>query len=227
MLVTGQTGFTDAWLSPWLRLLGAQVTVPSLPPSTKPSQYALAGLAGLADDTDSRIGSIVDRSVVDEVVAAARPTVILHPAAQAPVSASHDDPADTFATNVAATANRLNAGRSAPDLRAIVSVTSDKCCENREWDWGHRESDPMGGHDPYSESKGCAELVTAAMRRSFFEQGGTVGVATARARNVIVGGARPTATPGRSLGSSSPWPTGGAGTPPGASSGTVRTRPPC
>ncbi len=224
MLVTGHTGFEGAWLSPWLRLPGAQVTGPSLPPSTEPSLFALAGLA---DDTDSSFGSIVDRSVVDEVVAAAQPTVILHLAAQALVSASYEDPADTFATNVVGTANMLNVGRSAPDLRAIVSVTSDKCYEKWEWDWRHRESDSMGGHDPYSESKGCAELVTAAMRRSFFEQGGTVGVATARAGNVIVGGARPTTTPGRSLGSSSPWPTGGAGTPPGASSGTVRTRPPC
>ncbi len=178
MLVTGHTGFEGAWLSPWLRLPGAQVTGPSLPPSTEPSLFALAGLA---DDTDSSFGSIVDRSVVDEVVAAAQPTVILHLAAQALVSASDEDPADTFATNVVGTANMLNVGRSAPALRAIVSVTSDKCYEKWEWDWGHRESDPMGGHDPYSESKGCAELVTAAMRRSFFEQGGTVGVATARA----------------------------------------------
>ncbi|MEM7327030.1 MAG: CDP-glucose 4,6-dehydratase, partial [Actinomycetota bacterium] len=185
VLVTGHTGFKGAWLSLWLRSMGAEVTGLSLEPATEPSLFALTGLAG---DTRSHIGSIVDRPFVDAVVAEANPTVVFHLAAQALVRASYDDPADTFATNVVGTANVLDAVRAVPDLRAIVSVTSDKCYENREWDWGYREDEPMGGHDPYSASKGCAELVTAAMRRSYFEADGRVGVGSARAGNVIGGG---------------------------------------
>lgn len=185
VLVTGHTGFKGAWLSLWLRQLGADVVGLSLPPSTEPSLFSLGGLA---DDTESHFGSIVDRQLVDDLVSDAQPTVIMHLAAQALVRASYDDPADTFATNVVGTANVLNAARAAPGLKAIVSVTSDKCYENQEWDWGYRETEPMGGHDPYSASKGCAEIVTAAMRRSYFESDGAVGVGTARAGNVIGGG---------------------------------------
>lgn len=185
VLVTGHTGFKGAWLSLWLRSMGAEVTGLSLAPATEPSLFGLTGLEG---DTRSRIGSIVDRPVVDQVVRESNPTVIFHLAAQALVRASYDDPADTFATNVVGTANVLDAARSAAELRAFVSVTSDKCYENQEWDWGYRENEPMGGHDPYSASKGCAELVTAAMRRSFFDEDGRVGVGSARAGNVIGGG---------------------------------------
>ncbi len=185
VLVTGHTGFKGAWLSLWLRSMGAEVTGLSLAPATEPSLF---GLAGLEQDTRSRIGSIVDRPFVDQVIAESNPTVIFHLAAQALVRASYDDPADTFATNVVGTANVMDAARSAADLRAIVSVTSDKCYENQEWDWGYRENEPMGGHDPYSASKGCAELVTAAMRSSYYQQDGRVGVGSARAGNVIGGG---------------------------------------
>ena len=169
----------------WLTGLGAEVVGLSLPPSSEPSLF---GLTGLDRRIDSRFGSIVDRAVVDDVLADTGPSVIMHLAAQALVRASYDDPAATFATNVVGTANLLDAARSVQGLKAIVSVTSDKCYENREWDWGYRETEPMGGHDPYSASKGCAELVTAAMRRSFFEPAGSVGVGTARAGNVIGGG---------------------------------------
>ncbi len=185
VLVTGHTGFKGAWLSLWLTRLGAEVIGLSLPPSTEPSLFELTGLD---DRIDSRFGSIVDRSIVDEVMTETEPTVIMHLAAQALVRASYDDPAATFATNVVGTANLLDAARSLESLTAFVSVTSDKCYENQEWDWGYRESEAMGGHDPYSASKGCAELVTASMRRSFFEPAGSVGVATARAGNVIGGG---------------------------------------
>lgn len=193
--MTGHTGFKGAWLSLWLTAMGAEVSGLSLPPATEPSLFELAGLA---DKSASHFGSIVDPEIVERVVAETRPTVILHLAAQALVRPSYEDPAATFATNVVGTANVLNAARSAPELRAVVSVTSDKCYENREWEWGYRESEPMGGHDPYSASKGCAEIVTAAMRRSYFESasppedgagaGIAVGVGTARAGNVIGGG---------------------------------------
>lgn len=185
VLVTGHTGFKGAWLSLWLRHLGAEVVGLSLPPATSPSLFELTGLAG---DTDSHFGSITDGAVVDALVAQTQPTVIIHLAAQALVRASYDNPAETFATNVVGTANVLSAARASKNLRAVVSVTSDKCYENQEWDWGYRENEPMGGHDPYSASKGCAELVTAAMRRSYFEDDGVVGIGTARAGNVIGGG---------------------------------------
>ncbi len=183
--MTGHTGFKGAWLSLWLRHLGADVVGLSLPPSTTPSLFELTGLA---DDVDSHFGSITDAPSLDALVVDSQPTVIIHLAAQALVRASYDNPADTFATNVVGTANVLSAARASSALRAVVSVTSDKCYENQEWDWGYRENEPMGGHDPYSASKGCAELVTAAMRRSYFEQDGAVGIGTARAGNVIGGG---------------------------------------
>lgn len=185
VLVTGHTGFKGAWLSLWLRQMGAEVVGLSLPPATEPSLFELADLA---NDTDSYFGSITDAKLVDEIVGSSKPTVIIHLAAQALVRASYENPAETFATNVVGTANVLNAARSVSELRAVVSVTSDKCYENQEWDWGYRESEPMGGHDPYSASKGCAELVTAAMRSSYFAEAGTVGIGTARAGNVIGGG---------------------------------------
>ncbi len=185
MLVTGHTGFKGAWLSLWLRSMGAEVAGLSLAPATEPSLFELVGLER---DMRSHIGSIIDRPFVDQVIAEANPTVIFHLAAQALVRASYEDPADTFATNVVGTANVMDAARSASDLCAIVSVTSDKCYENQEWDWGYRENEPMGGHDPYSASKGCAELVTAAMRSSYYQDGGRVGVGSARAGNVIGGG---------------------------------------
>ena len=185
VLVTGHTGFKGGWLSTWLVGMGAQVVGLSLEPETEPSLFELSGLA---DDMDSRLGDIVDRDIVGALIGEIRPQIIIHMAAQALVRASYDDPVGTFATNVVGTANLLDAARRIDDVEAFVSVTSDKCYENREWDWGYRESEAMGGHDPYSASKGCAELVTAAMRRSYFDDPGAARVASARAGNVIGGG---------------------------------------
>ena len=186
VLVTGHTGFKGAWLSLWLSRLGARVTGLALAPETSPSLFTLAGLAGRVD---SRLGDIRSRAIVDAVVAESQPEVVFHLAAQALVRRSYTDPVATYETNVMGTAHVLEAARHAEALRAVVVVTSDKCYENREWWWPYREDDALGGHDPYSSSKGCAELVTAAWRRSYF--GGPAspaGVASARAGNVIGGG---------------------------------------
>lgn len=187
VLVTGHTGFKGSWLSLWLLRLGARVTGLALEPPTAPSLFALTGLAAAMD---SRIGDIRDPGTVAAAVAAADPEILIHMAAQPLVRLSYDEPAATFATNVMGTVHVLEAARRAPGLRAAIVVTSDKCYENREWPWAYRETEPMGGHDPYSASKGCAELVTAAWRRSFFDRpgAGQVGIASARAGNVIGGG---------------------------------------
>lgn len=185
VLVTGHTGFKGAWLSLWLHSMGATVSGLALEPPSEPSLYAEARIDELIDST---IGTIDDPAVVETAVQRAQPTVILHLAAQSLVRASYDDPSGTFLTNVVGTAHVLDSARRAPDLAAVVSVTSDKCYENREWDWGYRENEPMGGHDPYSASKGCAELITASMRRSFFNDPDGARVGSGRAGNVIGGG---------------------------------------
>ena len=183
IFVTGHTGFKGSWLSLWLVRLGAEVTGYALAPATKPSLFHLADVGqGLA----SVIGDIRDRARLEQAIAAAAPEIVIHMAAQALVRESYDDPVGTFDTNVMGTVALLDTVRRTPSVRAVVIVTSDKCYENREWVWGYREDEAMGGHDPYSASKGCAELVTAAYRRSFFAGG--VALATARAGNVIGGG---------------------------------------
>jgi CDP-glucose 4,6-dehydratase len=186
VLVTGHTGFKGAWLSLWLQSLGARVSGLSNDVPTVPSLYELAGVgAGLESEAD------VDIRVFEplrEAVERAAPEVVLHLAAQSLVRPSFSDPRTTFDTNVMGTVNVLEAIRGTPSVRVAVIVTSDKCYENREWDWGYREDEAMGGHDPYSSSKGAAELITAAYRRSFFEPEGRVAVASARAGNVIGGG---------------------------------------
>jgi len=191
VLVTGHTGFKGSWLCLWLKSRGAEVSGLSLAPHTIPSLY---GLAGVSDGLSSTIGDIRDSGVVLTSVRKARPEIIFHLAAQALVRASYRDPVSTYATNVMGTVHLLEATRVTEGVRAVVVVTSDKCYENREWVWGYRESDPVGGHDPYSSSKGCAELVTSAYRRSFFSAssatpvGLDVGLASARGGNVIGGG---------------------------------------
>ena len=145
-------------------------------------------LLGLGDSIDSTIGDVADSAVVAEVMNRVKPDVIFHLAAQGLVRASYDDPVETFSTNVVGTANVLNSAREVENLKAIVVITSDKCYENKEWHWSYRENEAMGGHDPYSASKGCAELVTASMRRSFFEDADSAWVGSARAGNVIGGG---------------------------------------
>ena len=185
VLITGHTGFKGSWLAAWLNALGASVVGYGLAPPTTPSLFALA-------DLDSRVQSIFAdirdlqrlRLAINEV----RPEVIFHLAAQSLVRESYRAPLDTLTTNIIGTANVLEAVRSAEGVQAVVVITSDKCYENREQRAGYLESDPMGGYDPYSSSKGAAELVTSSYRRSFFGAKSSAGIATARAGNVIGGG---------------------------------------
>ena len=187
VLVTGHTGFKGSWLSLWLDSLGAVVSGLALDPPTEPSMYVACGLDEIVDST---IADIRDLAKVEGAFERVRPEIVFHLAAQPIVRVSYEAPVDTFATNVMGTVNVLEAARRAPSLRAAVVITSDKCYENREHDAGYCETDPLGGHDPYSASKACAELVTAAYARSFF--GGTdgtqAGVVSARAGNVVGGG---------------------------------------
>ncbi len=187
VLVTGHTGFKGAWLCLWLQGRGALVTGLGLPPATTPNLFEAARVG---DGMTSVIGDVRDVATVGRTVEQARPEVVLHLAAQSLVRAGYADPLETFSTNVLGTATVLDAVRRAPTdaVRAVVCVTSDKCYENREWPWGYRETDPMGGHDPYSASKGCAELVTASFRRSYLSTADGPLVASARAGNVIGGG---------------------------------------
>ncbi len=189
VLVTGHTGFKGSWLALWLHHLGAEVTGFALPPPTEPSLFELARLAELIDH---REGDIRDLAALTDVVKAVRPEVIFHLAAQPLVRLSYDQPVETYATNVMGTVHVLEAARQAGGVAAFVCITTDKCYENREWVWPYRESDPMGGYDPYSSSKGCAELVVSAYRRSFFPvdaiPGGGLALASVRAGNVIGGG---------------------------------------
>ncbi|MBB4186318.1 CDP-glucose 4,6-dehydratase [Sinorhizobium terangae] len=184
VLVTGHTGFKGGWLSLWLRRLGAHVVGIALP-AVAPSFCSAVDLEGLVD---GRVGDIRSEAGFGESIGGQDFDLVIHMAAQAVVRASYEMPVDTYMTNVIGTAVVLDAARRMPSLRGIVVVTSDKCYENREWVWGYRESDPMGGRDPYSSSKGCAELVAAAYRSSFFSDPGGPQLATVRAGNVIGGG---------------------------------------
>lgn len=185
VLVTGHTGFKGAWLARWLQLLGAQVSGLALAPAYQPNLFELAKLD---EELDSRVGDVRNLDFVQRVVSEVNPEVVFHLAAQPLVRRSYREPLETFSTNVMGTASLLEACRHVDSVRSIVVVTSDKCYENREWVWGYREHEPMGGADPYSASKGCTELVTAAYRRSFFSTGGGAALASARAGNVIGGG---------------------------------------
>lgn len=188
VFLTGHTGFKGAWLVLWLQRLGAEVTGYALA-AEEPS---LAHAIGLGRRIPSIEGDIRDAARLAHAMQAADPEIVLHMAAQALVRLSYREPLATFATNVMGTAHVMEAARHAPAVRALVSVTTDKCYENREWPWAYRETDALGGHDPYSASKACAELVTAAWRRSFLsgDRNGKppLAVATARAGNVIGGG---------------------------------------
>ncbi|MCM2279315.1 MAG: CDP-glucose 4,6-dehydratase [Oligoflexia bacterium] len=185
VLLTGHTGFKGSWLSLWLHSLGAQVLGFSLPPRTEPNLF---GQAGVAKKIRSELGDIRDYDQLCAVYRSFEPEVVFHLAAQALVRPSYANPIETFATNVMGTVHLLEAARQTPSASSVVIVTSDKCYENREWAWGYRENEPMGGHDPYSSSKGCAELVTSAFRRSYFADGRPSAVASARAGNVVGGG---------------------------------------
>ncbi|HKS27261.1 MAG TPA: CDP-glucose 4,6-dehydratase [Pyrinomonadaceae bacterium] len=189
VLLTGHTGFKGSWLSLWLAEMGARVTGYALEPPTTPSLFQLARIS---EQVESVTGDVRDFERVSQLIESRRPEIIIHMAAQSLVRRSYANPVETYGTNVMGTVNVLEAvRRSGSDfVRAVVVVTSDKCYENREWVWGYRETESMGGHDPYSSSKGCAELVTSAMRSSFFQSGekGTTAVASARAGNVLGGG---------------------------------------
>ena len=183
--LTGHTGFKGSWLSLWLQSMGVIVKGYSLDVNTKP---ALFSEAKVAEGMESEIGDIRNLERLTESMVSFSPDILIHMAAQPLVRLSYQEPVDTYTTNVIGTVNVLEAARKCSNLKAIISVTTDKCYENKEWEWGYRENEPMGGHDPYSSSKGCAELVTSAYRRSFFSSDDTASIASARAGNVIGGG---------------------------------------
>ena len=189
VLLTGHTGFKGSWLSLWLQSMGAHVLGYALAPPTRPSLFEVAEVG---KGMTSILGDIRDLPGLQAVFLEHRPEIVIHMAAQALVRYSYQNPVETYSTNVMGTVHLLEAVRNTPGVKAVVNVTTDKCYENREWVWGYRENEPMGGYDPYSNSKGCAELVSAAYRSSFFNandhaQHG-VALATVRAGNVIGGG---------------------------------------
>ncbi|WP_019556963.1 CDP-glucose 4,6-dehydratase [Thiomicrorhabdus arctica] len=184
VFLTGHTGFKGSWLSLWLGSLGAVVKGYALIPPTFPSLF---DEANVAQKIDSEIGNIGDLNQLSASMIAFNPDILIHMAAQPLVRLSYKQPIETYETNVMGTVKVLEAARNCPNLKSIVSVTTDKCYENKEWVWGYREDESMGGYDPYSSSKGCAELVTSAYRRSFMQEKG-IGLASARAGNVIGGG---------------------------------------
>lgn len=186
VLVTGHTGFKGGWLSLWLQRLGSRVSGLSSGVPTDPSLYELARVG--EEMADQIVADVRDAAAVARAIERVKPEIVIHMAAQSLVRRSFAEPQETFATNVMGTVNVLEAVRRVPVVRVVVNVTSDKCYENREWEWGYREDEPMGGHDPYSSSKGAAELVTAAYRRSFFFGENAARLASARAGNVIGGG---------------------------------------
>lgn len=185
VFLTGHTGFKGGWLAVMLNRLGAEVHGFALDPSTTPNLFETADIATLCQS--STIADIRDARALAAAVAAAKPDLVIHMAAQALVGTGYDDPVGTYATNVMGTIHLYEAIRALDRPIPVVNVTSDKCYENREWLWAYRENEPMGGYDPYSNSKGCAELVTSAYRSSYFTKSG-VRLASARAGNVIGGG---------------------------------------
>ena len=192
VFVTGHTGFKGAWLCTWLKMLGAEVKGYSLPPGGDDSLFEKAAVAS---GMISEFGDIRDQDALASSVATFEPDVLFHLAAQSLVKYSYDHPVETYATNVMGTLNVLEAMRATPGIQAAVLISSDKCYENQEWDWGYRESDPMGGYDIYSSSKGCMEILVSSYRRSFFShaldpslENQPPRIASARAGNVIGGG---------------------------------------
>jgi len=189
VFLTGHTGFKGSWLCLWLEAMGADVTGYSLAPPTEPSLFEQAQIR---NSVRSLVGDIRDFGGMRKAIAESRPEIVIHMAAQTVVRRGYDDPIETYSTNVMGTVNLFESLRQLKHRCAVVNVTSDKCYQNREWIWPYREEDVMGGHDPYSNSKACAELVSSAFRDSYFspskyEEHG-VGLATARAGNVIGGG---------------------------------------
>lgn len=182
--LTGHTGFKGSWLSIWLHQLGAVVKGYALNPPTNPSLF---NEAKVSEIVESEIGDIRNFENIRKSIHAFQPEIVIHMAAQPLVRYSYDEPVETYEVNVLGTVHVLEAAKSCPSVRAVINVTTDKCYENKEWFWAYRESEPMGGHDPYSSSKGCSELITTSYYRSFYKQQG-VGLASVRAGNVIGGG---------------------------------------
>jgi CDP-glucose 4,6-dehydratase len=185
VFLTGHTGFKGGWLSLWLQALGAEVHGYSLNPPTEPNFFTIVGVS--KDMASSTIADTRDTSALVKAMQIARPDIVFHLAAQPLVRYSYAEPMETYAINVMGTVNLFEAVRKSPTVKVVVNVTTDKCYENREWIWPYREYEPMGGHDPYSNSKACSELITSAYRKSFLQKSG-VAVASARAGNVIGGG---------------------------------------
>lgn len=189
VFITGHTGFKGGWLSLWLHHMGAELHGYSLPAPTEPSLFEAANVSSAIEST---VGDIRDLDAMKQALLAVQPEVVIHMAAQPLVRLSYSDPVSTYASNVMGSVHLLEAVRACPSVRAVVMVTSDKCYENREWEWGYRENEPMGGYDPYSNSKGCSELVVSAFRSSYFNPNDFdrhgVAVASVRAGNVIGGG---------------------------------------
>src|SRR4051794_30747030 len=188
VFLTGHTGFKGSWLALWLARLGAHVRGYALDPSTQPNLFTAARVGGLVEDTR---GDVLDVNRLRASMADFAPEVVFHLAAQPLVRRSYVDPVGTYAVNIMGTVHLLEAVRQTPDVKAVVCITTDKCYDNKEWVWPYRETDELGGYDPYSSSKACAELVTKAFRASYFSESSMrreVSVATARAGNVIGGG---------------------------------------
>jgi CDP-glucose 4,6-dehydratase len=185
VFITGHTGFKGSWLSLWLQTLGADVIGYALQPPSVPSLF---DVAHVGNGMISLKGDILDYPNLQAALQNYKPDVLIHMAAQSLVRHSYQYPIETLSTNIIGTANVLEAVRHTPGIRVVINVTSDKCYENREWLWGYRENEPMGGHDPYSCSKGCAELVISSYRRSYFSAKHTANIASVRAGNVIGGG---------------------------------------
>jgi len=189
VFITGHTGFKGSWLCLWLHKLGAKVTGYALNPPTKPSLFELCNISELVN---SVIGDIRKRDELTEAMLTASPEIVIHMAAQPLVRDSYKNPVETYEINVIGTVNLFETVRNCKTVKAVINVTTDKCYENKEWVWGYRENEPMGGYDPYSNSKACSELVTSAYRSSFFNpkdySNHGVALASARAGNVIGGG---------------------------------------
>jgi CDP-glucose 4,6-dehydratase len=189
VLITGNTGFKGSWLTLWLQTLGSEVTGYSLPPPTHPSLFELAHAS---NGTTSILGDVRDLNFLQQILKEKSPEIVFHLAAQTVVQTSYEDPVDTYSTNIMGTVNLLEVIRRLDRQCVVVVVTSDKCYKNNGWIWGYRENEPMGGHDPYSSSKGCAELVVSAFQQSYFSANGSeqprILVGSGRAGNVIGGG---------------------------------------
>jgi CDP-glucose 4,6-dehydratase len=189
VFITGHTGFKGSWLCLWLQRLGADVTGYALPPPTKPSLYEVARVGAGMNSVE---GDVRDHKALRSAIEKVQPEIVIHMAAQSVVRQSYDDPIDTYSTNVMGTVSVLDAVRALRQRTAVVNVTTDKVYHNHEWVWGYRETDTLGGHDPYSNSKACSELATQSYKDSFFSKDANEAtrklIATARAGNVIGGG---------------------------------------